>query len=409
MKTLKNLYIISDIVDPKKGSEFRIALKPLEILGKDFDVKFKSINLLVARRNDNIENINNWLQQKEIKNVVVKEFPFQNADAKGNHRNSFFYIKDLVRFYKKCRNVIPKTEGSIIFKCGQVNWFFCLIFLLNFKKSKFEKMLCAPVSGFIYIKIKDCINLSIKSKIYYLFYNLIIFLGRIIFKFLFMHKKNLHFLFATYDDSKVFFNQNIENKIYSEIDFDNLKTLNEKPKQPQNNQISVLWSGQLIDRKNPILALQIAKQILQKTTNIKFNFVGEGPLQNEVSNFIKSNNLFENINYIPKLERTAFLELIKQNDFVFITSLREVNSLFFIESVLENKKIFALKNSGLVDFKISNVVLHDTNISNTIDAIATSFYNELQKPIVSNNEGFEYVKTRYELEKNNLLKLLQTL
>jgi hypothetical protein len=114
----------------------------------------------------------------------------------------------------------------------------------------------------------------------------------------------------------------------------------------------------------------------------------------------------DRFNYIPKLPRLEFLKLIKQVNYVLITSLREVNSMFFLETLRENKFVFALKNSGLQDFNLKNVSLIETKLFNTATKIAAFVNASLQTPNVETSTSSESLKTRVVLEKKNLLKLL---
>jgi hypothetical protein len=164
---MKRLFIVSDMIDPSRGSEFRIALKPLLLLKDELLRYDKNITLFVPVRNNNIENLKDWLKEEDILNVTVKAYKFQYQDDLGNHKNKYWFIKDLKAFYKHVRLSIPNTasESNVIFKSGQVNWFFYLLFLIFFKTQAKERVVCAPVSGFNYIKLSDCIGLSMHSKL----------------------------------------------------------------------------------------------------------------------------------------------------------------------------------------------------------------------------------------------------
>jgi glycosyltransferase involved in cell wall biosynthesis len=415
---MKQLYIVSDMIDPSKGSEFRIALKPLLLLKDELLRYYKNITLFVPVRNNNIENLKDWFKEEGILNVTVKAYKFQYQDDLGNHKNKYWFIKDLKAFYKHVRLSIPNTasESNVIFKCGQVNWFFYLLFLVFFKIQTKERVVCAPISGFNYIKLSDCIGLSIQTKLYYRFYNLVIRFARTTFKTFYVFNKNYSFLFATKSDCQTFYSDNIDSKLYSEIEYNltNRKELNENYV-AKNRNISfpqdskfMLWSGHLVHRKNPILALQIISRLLEINKDLTIFFVGDGPLVEDVKLVMNNSGLTFNdrFNYIPKLPRLEFLNLIKQINYVLITSLREVNSMFFLETLYENKFVFAIKNSGLQDFNLKNVSLIETKLFNTATKIAAFVNVSLQTPHVETSTSSESLKTRVVLEKRNLLKLL---
>jgi glycosyltransferase involved in cell wall biosynthesis len=418
---MKRLFIVSDMIDPSRGSEFRIALKPLLLLKDELLRYDKNITLFVPVRNNNIENLKDWLKEEDILNVTVKAYKFQYQDDLGNHKNKYWFIKDLKAFYKHVRLSIPNTasESNVIFKSGQVNWFFYLLFLIFFKTQAKERVVCAPVSGFNYIKLSDCIGLSMHSKLYYRFYNLVIWFARQIFKTFYIFNKNYSFLFATKSDCQNFYSNDSDSKLYSEIEHNitNKKELygnsagkNSHISFPQDSNV-MLWSGHLVHRKNPILALQIITRLLEMNKNLTIFFVGEGPLDDDVKLLMNNSGLTINdrFNYIPKLPRLEFLQLIKQVNYVLITSLREVNSMFFLEALRENKFVFALKNSGLQDFNLKNVSLIETKLCNTATKIAAFVNASLQTPYVETLAASESLNTRVVLEKNNLLNLLDSL
>tara|TARA_R110001583_G_scaffold69696_8_gene197579 strand:+ start:5461 stop:6699 length:1239 start_codon:yes stop_codon:yes gene_type:complete len=412
---LKNIFIISDIIDPCLGSEFRIALKALEILYEEKLKFIDEVKLLIPRRNKNIENLNIWFSERNIENIIIEEFKFEYADTNGNHNSKFLFIRDLINFYRKARKAIPiePSKKNIIFKCGQVNWVFYLIFLFFFKKSKSEKIVCAPISGFIYIKLRDCIELPFKTRIYYILYNAFIFVGRFLFRFLYIFKNNYYFLFATYSDCHIF-HKEFKDKIYSEIQLYNTGDFLEKESRnyvTKNKSSSILWSGHLVHRKNPLLALRIISDILKFSKIEKIYFIGNGPLNSDVFDYMEKTNLKTNKRfiYISNLSRYEFLKVVKKVDYVLITSLREVNSIFFLESLFFNKKIFAIKNSGIMDFDLANVVLLDSSKFRNAKEISEVIIQAIEPEELVDFTSKEYLQSRYYLEKHNLINLLKSL
>lgn len=412
---MKQIYIITDLMDPEKGSEFRIGLKAIEILCNHEIARSHSITLFVPVRKNNIENIQKWLNQQNIFNLKIKEFAFKRAQFNGNHSTRLHFLFDLLFFYKNCRKEIARVQppDSVIIKSGQVNWIFNLLFFLTFRKWKAETIVCAPISGFNYIKLRDCIHLSLKSKAYYLFYNLVIWCGRLIFKYLLISRNGYHFLFATYNDCRIFYKDNIRDKIYSEIELSERtrpahdpQSGNQYDQKPEN--ISVLWAGHLVPRKNPLLAVSIISHIIRNTNFVNFYFVGKGPLKKVLDRQLEKENLTHNkqFTYLSTLPRSGFLELLDKMNFVLITSVREVNSSFFLESLLANKRVVALRNSGLVDFNLDNVTLYDSSTYNSVKKLANAFCKELDIHVPNQMEGYAYIKIRYDYEKENFAGMI---
>ncbi len=68
-----------------------------------------------------------------------------------------------------------------------------------------------------------------------------------------------------------------------------------KPGNKEN--IEIAFSARMEPDKNPMLYLQAAKEILRKRSDVTFHIMGEGSLVKEVNDFIKQNELSENIRF----------------------------------------------------------------------------------------------------------------
>jgi glycosyltransferase involved in cell wall biosynthesis len=62
--------------------------------------------------------------------------------------------------------------------------------------------------------------------------------------------------------------------------------------------LEVAFCSRLEPDKNPLLYLECAKDILKRHPKVKFHLLGEGSLVNEVKQYIDSNNLGGNINFV---------------------------------------------------------------------------------------------------------------
>ncbi|HCZ8411104.1 TPA: glycosyltransferase, partial [Proteus mirabilis] len=65
--------------------------------------------------------------------------------------------------------------------------------------------------------------------------------------------------------------------------------------QINNNDISIGMIGRLWEQKNPLLLLNAAIELLDKYSNLKFYFVGDGEYFNLMDNIIKKNKLTKQI------------------------------------------------------------------------------------------------------------------
>jgi len=57
----------------------------------------------------------------------------------------------------------------------------------------------------------------------------------------------------------------------------------------------VVFAGRLIEFKNPLLFLQIARSIIARRQDIRFRICGEGPLENQLNEFVNANGLQDKV------------------------------------------------------------------------------------------------------------------
>ena len=113
-----------------------------------------------------------------------------------------------------------------------------------------------------------------------------------------------------------------------------------KIKKSTNNITNVLWAGALIERKRPLLYMEIAKESQFHRLPFKFTIIGSGPLEKDIRRFIINNNL-KNVDLLSSIPRSKFLKKISNFDIAIATSKREVNSVFIYEALIANLKVIA--------------------------------------------------------------------
>ena len=110
----KKIIVVSDLLDPSMGSEFRVPLVSLNYLKKKVN---SEIYLLTTKRLDNKKNIQKWLKENNLeKRVKLKLFKLRRMKTNGSHKNKFMLILDLIDFYKYASNFINAKD--IVWKSG---------------------------------------------------------------------------------------------------------------------------------------------------------------------------------------------------------------------------------------------------------------------------------------------------
>lgn len=125
----------------------------------------------------------------------------------------------------------------------------------------------------------------------------------------------------------------------------NIETNKTKYKLPQNKRIYA-FIGRLAPIKNPQLFLAIAKD-LAKNTHLHFLLVGNGPLKSECDEFIKKNQLEDNmtsLNWVHDIDN-----LLTTIDGLIMTSLNEGTPLMALEAMQANVPVLSTPVGGVVD------------------------------------------------------------
>ena len=85
-------HIVTDILDPSKGSEWQISTKFIEFLA----IKKNENITLWTMNKDNKKTIDDWLEIKKInKNLKVNYIDMKFADKEFNHKYQFLFILGL--------------------------------------------------------------------------------------------------------------------------------------------------------------------------------------------------------------------------------------------------------------------------------------------------------------------------
>ncbi|WP_373218933.1 glycosyltransferase [Ruminococcus sp. 5_1_39BFAA] len=119
----------------------------------------------------------------------------------------------------------------------------------------------------------------------------------------------------------------------------------EKYKYNQNDKI-ILFIGRMIAEKEPLLMLEILKQLHREDTAYKLLMVGTGPLDDAVSNYIKENALEEIVTVLPKVPNSEIWELYRLADAFVNLNKQEIFGMAILEALFYDCKVVAWKAPG---------------------------------------------------------------
>ena len=84
---------------------------------------------------------------------------------------------------------------------------------------------------------------------------------------------------------------------------------------------NILFAGRYADQKDPLLALNIAKELKQRNFSFKLRMFGDGPLKEDIKKYQKNNNL-DDVVEINEFSNNIYEEMSK-SDLLLLTSKYE--------------------------------------------------------------------------------------
>lgn len=198
---------------------------------------------------------------------------------------------------------------------------------------------------------------------------------------------------------KAIYKKFIKNKyktIYNYVDKDEIIKKSNEYKSKEHYDIFFL--GRITRQKNPIMFVDIIKEIKKENKNIKAVMLGGGDKYEEVKNYIKENNLEKNI--IMKGFTPNPFPIIKNSKVGILPSYFEGLGLAAIEAIILDKPFLNSGCSGMIEVFTNNPQL----ICHTIDEYVNKYKN-IDKIKFNKKDLDKFIhKDKYKKEINNLYK-----
>lgn len=163
-----------------------------------------------------------------------------------------------------------------------------------------------------------------------------------------------------------------------------------------SEKFKILTLAELNKNKNHIQVLKALKGIVKQKKDIIYFIAGKGSNKKELEEYIKENNLEENVKFLGQVEQNLVPELIKECDLVISTSKREGLGLNLIEGAALGKAILATNNRG-----------HKEIISDKNFLVEIGDYKDLEKKIL--NIYDKKIIGKHDVEKFYLEEVLKEL
>lgn len=90
----------------------------------------------------------------------------------------------------------------------------------------------------------------------------------------------------------------------------------------KKDEITILWTGRFVELKHPEFALAAAKKLKEENLKFKMNFIGMGPMQEEMQKFIDENKLNDNVKILGSMPTEEVQKHMDNADISLFTSDR---------------------------------------------------------------------------------------
>jgi 1,2-diacylglycerol 3-alpha-glucosyltransferase len=128
-------------------------------------------------------------------------------------------------------------------------------------------------------------------------------------------------------------------------------------------QNSFVYFGRISYEKNLFCLIESFKLALTKNKSLNLYFIGDGPILNDLKNFVKTNNLNKNVYFLGKIDREILLKTDLLTKFIAIVTMSnsEVQPLTLIEAMFKGLPILGPNSEGIKELVKSNGILVKRN------------------------------------------------
>lgn len=200
---------------------------------------------------------------------------------------------------------------------------------------------------------------------------------------------------------RYYFKKNVASQsevLYNIIDIDKLK---EKALMDNlSYEYDICCLGRLVEIKNPLRALNILKQVIALKPQTKCAFIGDGEMREACENFVKDNNLSNNIKFLG-FQSNPY-KILQDSRLLLMSSVNEGTPMAVLESFALGIPLVSTKVDGAVE------LINDEHMGSLYDT-----NEQAVKQIVNilDNDKDKYVDFLVNFSKNynNKLKYITSL
>lgn len=154
------------------------------------------------------------------------------------------------------------------------------------------------------------------------------------------------------------------------------------------------YIAELNENKNQILLMKTIEKLKKERPNIKLLLIGDGPLRKQYQEYIKDNNLENEVKLLGK--RQDINELLSITDIYLASSKREGLPVNVMEAMYKGLPVIATDNRGhreLIKNAVNGYLIYNNTCDELIECIKKTLKNDKKM-----QENAQKIVRKYELE-----------
>jgi glycosyltransferase involved in cell wall biosynthesis len=147
---------------------------------------------------------------------------------------------------------------------------------------------------------------------------------------------------------------------------------------PENDIPMMLSVARYMRQKRLDDIIAAVERIATDGIDFKMRMVGEGPLENELKELVRSKGLQDQIEFIPLVDQERLGEFYRQSDAVVLASEGEGFGLVLVEAGLTGRPVIAARSGGIVDIVEDgyNGLMFDVGDVNSLTACIKKLFSD---------------------------------
>lgn len=163
-------------------------------------------------------------------------------------------------------------------------------------------------------------------------------------------------------------------------------------KKAKNNKVKIIWVARFLELKHPEKVIELAKRLKNDKIHFSIEMIGIGPLYNEISLSIESNNLTNEVKLLGAINNKDVRKHMEEsNIFLFTSDYNEGWGAVLNEAMNSGCAVVASHAIGSVPFLIN----HGINGLVYKDGSFSDFYEKTKDLILNKEKQIEYGKNAY--------------